>query len=147
MKEEKALEIHMKMKKVITITREKMIKNLKSLGLTAPQAMIIGTIMRRKQLKISEISNTLSLSNATVSKIIDRLENQKKVIRIKDDKDKRKVYVKLTDNFKKELLEKEKSPENCIVEPLMYANIKELEKVDESLDLILNILERKEKNK
>jgi len=69
----------------------------KTTGLTAPQILLLQTIHEKGQVTIGEISNTMSLSQATVTTIIDRLEKRKLVFRERSKEDKRKVHAHLTD--------------------------------------------------
>lgn len=73
------------------------IKNeFKDTGLTVPQIMVLKALSKGNKLKISEISKELSLVNSTVSGIIDRLEKQDIVSRIRSEKDRRIVYIELS---------------------------------------------------
>ena len=73
---------------------------IKTTGLTAPQLLLLQTIKTRGEVAISELANGVSLSQATVTNIIDRLENRGYVFREKSSQDKRKVHVYLTDKGK-----------------------------------------------
>lgn len=64
--------------------------------LTPPQMMIAFMLAKKKRLKVSEISKKMSLANSTVSSILDRLENQGYIERVRSDQDKRVVYVQAT---------------------------------------------------
>lgn len=68
----------------------------KKFDVTPPQGMLIFLLNKNKKMKISEISNKMGLSNSTVSGIVDRLEEQKMVERIRSEKDRRVVFVQLT---------------------------------------------------
>lgn len=70
----------------------------KTTGLTAPQILLLQTIRDKGQLTIGEIANEMSLSQATVTTIIDRLEKRKLVYRERSSQDKRKVHAYLTDD-------------------------------------------------
>lgn len=77
----------------------------KTTGLTAPQMLLLQTIRNRGQLSISELANIMSLSQATVTSILDRLEKRNLTFRERSTTDKRKVHVHLTpeaDNVLKE---------------------------------------------
>jgi DNA-binding MarR family transcriptional regulator len=69
----------------------------KSSGLTAPQLLIMRTIWDLGQVTIGTIANTVSLSQATVTTILDRLELRNLVYRIRSTEDKRKVHAHLTE--------------------------------------------------
>lgn len=71
-------------------------EEFKESGLTVPQITLVKILSRHKRLKVSEISKKMSLVNSTVSGIIDRLEKQGLVKRIRSEKDRRIVYIELT---------------------------------------------------
>lgn len=77
------------------------IKNeLKETGFTVPQIMVIKLLFNHNRLKVSEISKEISLVNSTVSGIIDRLEKQDIVKRIRSEEDRRIVYIELSSKGK-----------------------------------------------
>ncbi|MFT6113889.1 MAG: DNA-binding MarR family transcriptional regulator [Oleispira sp.] len=69
----------------------------KTTGLTAPQILLLQTIRDNGEVTIGEIANNMSLSQATVTTIIDRLEKRGLVYRQRSISDKRKVHAHLTD--------------------------------------------------
>ena len=69
----------------------------KTTGLTAPQILLLQTIRDKEELTIGELAKNMSLSQATVTSIIDRLEKRHLVGRERSNTDKRKVYAILTD--------------------------------------------------
>lgn len=69
----------------------------KTTGLTAPQILVLQTIRDKGQVTIGEIAQEISLSQATVTSILDRLEKRKLVYRERSTEDKRKVHAYLTD--------------------------------------------------
>jgi DNA-binding MarR family transcriptional regulator len=71
---------------------------VKTTGLTAPQIMLLQAIRDKGQASIGELANDISLSQATVTTIVDRLEKRDLVYRQRSNEDKRKVYVYLSDS-------------------------------------------------
>lgn len=69
----------------------------KTTGLTAPQILLMQTIRDGGDMTIGEVANKMSLSQATVTTIVDRLEKRQLVFRERSTEDKRKVHVYLTD--------------------------------------------------
>jgi DNA-binding MarR family transcriptional regulator len=69
----------------------------KTTGLTAPQILLLQTIRDKGEVTIGQIANDMSLSQATVTTIIDRLEKRGLVYRERSKEDKRKVHAYLTD--------------------------------------------------
>lgn len=70
----------------------------KNAGLTAPQLLIMRTIRDLGQVTIGTIADKVSLSQATVTTILDRLEHRKLVYRVRSTTDKRKVHAHLTED-------------------------------------------------
>lgn len=70
----------------------------KNAGLTAPQLLIMRTIRDLGQVTIGRIADYVSLSQATVTTILDRLEHRGLVYRVRSTADKRKVHAHLTDD-------------------------------------------------
>lgn len=71
---------------------------VKIANITAPQLLLMQAIQRQENVIISELAHKLSLSQATVTTIIDRLEKRELVYRQRSDQDKRKVHVYLTND-------------------------------------------------
>lgn len=69
----------------------------KTAGLTAPQILLLQTVRNKGEVTIGELAQDMSLSQATVTTIIDRLEKRKLLFRERSKSDKRKVHAYLTD--------------------------------------------------
>lgn len=80
-------------------------------GLTGPQLTILTALYRTGPLTVSGLARRVSLSQATVTNILDRLEQQSFVNRIRGTSDKRMVYVEITDKTR-EILDKRPNPLN-----------------------------------
>jgi len=70
---------------------------LKEHGLTGPQLMILTEIGKSNELNVTEIARHVSLSQATVTTILDRLEHQGFIVRKRGQTDKRKVYIEASE--------------------------------------------------
>ncbi len=70
----------------------------KTTGLTAPQILLLQAISASKEITIGELASEISLSQATVTTILDRLEKRNLVYRKRSEQDKRKVHAYLTDS-------------------------------------------------
>jgi len=70
---------------------------VKTTGLTAPQLLLLQAIRDNGDVTIGEVAKKISLSQATVTTILDRLEKRELVKRVRSTKDKRRVHVYLTD--------------------------------------------------
>jgi len=69
----------------------------KTTGLTTPQLLILQAIDKQPDLTIGLLAKKISLSQATVTTIIDRLENRELIKRTRDYTDRRKVHIHITD--------------------------------------------------
>ena len=85
---------------VSRILKQSMRKNFEESGITLPQSIVIGTLIESGEMKITELSSKINLSNSTISGIIDRLEKQQLVVRTRSDEDRRAVYVSVTPKVK-----------------------------------------------
>ena len=72
----------------------------KHYGLTSPQLLILHELFYANQIAIGEIARKISLSQATVTDIIDRLEIKSLVTRTKNILDRRQVLIKITSTGK-----------------------------------------------
>lgn len=70
---------------------------VESHGLTGPQAIILKAL-QNGSLPAGELATRISLSQGTVTDILNRLEKRGLVSRIRDAKDRRRVLVKATDS-------------------------------------------------
>ena len=69
---------------------------VESHGLTVPQVLILKAL-QNGSLSAGELANSVSLSQGTVTDILNRLEQRGLITRIRDTADRRRVHVKATD--------------------------------------------------
>jgi DNA-binding MarR family transcriptional regulator len=69
---------------------------IQSHGLTGPQALLLTEIVRSQVLTGSELAKRVSLSQATVTDIVKRLEGRGLLERSRDESDKRKMILRAT---------------------------------------------------
>ncbi|GAB2197378.1 MarR family winged helix-turn-helix transcriptional regulator [Sessilibacter sp. MAH4] len=74
-------------------------------GLTAPQILLMRSIARKGEVTIRELANDVSLSQATVTTILDRLDKRGLTYRSRSSEDKRKVHAYLTEDGEQTLKE------------------------------------------
>jgi DNA-binding MarR family transcriptional regulator len=107
----------------------------KQFGLTGPQLMVLKAIKNNSNMQISAIAKDISLSQATVTSILDRLELQGYAKRQRSVVDKRKVNIVLTEKSK-EILEHDVD----LIHEDFYANFNKLEDWEQMM--ILSSLDR-----
>ncbi len=76
----------------------------KSVGLTAPQLLLLQILRQRGEVTIGALAREMNLSQATVTTVMDRLEERALVRRRRSDADKRKVFAALTEDGDKLLV-------------------------------------------
>ncbi|MEX0964457.1 MAG: MarR family transcriptional regulator [Pseudohongiellaceae bacterium] len=69
----------------------------KTTGLTTPQMLLLQSVSNKGPVTIGALANEISLGQATVTAILDRLENRGLVTRVRSTEDKRRVHIHLTD--------------------------------------------------
>jgi DNA-binding MarR family transcriptional regulator len=72
----------------------------KNFGLTGPQLIILQTVIDNELMSVTQLSKDVSLSQATVTDITKRLENQGYLERNKNTTDKRKINLMVTEKGK-----------------------------------------------
>lgn len=89
-------EVLVALRRVIRATDLQSRQLIRTIGLTAPQLLLLKAIQGGENVTIGELARKISLSQATVTIIIDRLEKRELVYRRRSDDDKRKVHALLT---------------------------------------------------
>ena len=90
-------EVLVALRKIIRATDQNSKRLNREAGLTIPQTVLMNAIASHPGATLGEITQRISLSQATVSTIIDRLEERKLVERQRNQRDKRVVNVRLTE--------------------------------------------------
>lgn len=119
-------------------------KGLKSFyseyNLTVPQLTVVTLLENHGALKITDISIEMKISPAAVSGIVDRLEKQDLVKRVRSDIDKRKVFVSLTDNFSKSHQNMDQNLSRYLQLLLASKDTLDIQKIIEGLTLLETLL-------
>lgn len=111
----------------------------KEMNVTGPQGMLMGTLAHHGEMKVSDLSEKLGLSNSTVSGIIDRLENQGLVVRTRSKADRRVVYVNVTSEFKKGSQNHFNEIEKVFESMMSKATSQELDEILQGLDTLQRV--------
>lgn len=117
-------------------------------GITIPQAVVLDTIKEQRK-TIGEISKAIDLSYSTVSGIIDRLERQRLVVRHRDEKDRRVVWVSITDECeslgKVNPILSDELFSDLFIEDFKELTTEQIDSLYSSLQLINQLVEKKVK--
>jgi len=108
---------------------------VKEHGITGPQLVILQVLSRNNEMSVGELAKAISLGQATVTGILDRLEKRGLIIRRKDDNDKRKVLISPTEESKKVVAVKPSALQQTFVG--QFEKLQDWEKI-----MILAVLQR-----
>ena len=84
------------LRRIIRATDIQSKRVVKQCGLTIPQVMVLRAIESLGDVTVKKLSDTVSLSQATVTTILNRLEDRQLLSRIRSTSDKRIVNAQLT---------------------------------------------------
>lgn len=129
------------LKQVMHSIKQNTMQQFKEMQLTAPQGMLMGTLGHFGKMKVSDISEKLGLSNSTVSGIIDRLEKQGLVERIRSEEDRRVVYVDVSADFRKNSQEHFKQVEIMLEDIMKKATPEELDIILKGLGTLKRLID------
>ncbi|MCJ8501660.1 MarR family winged helix-turn-helix transcriptional regulator [Desulfatitalea alkaliphila] len=65
-------------------------------GLTGPQLILLNEIARHAEISVSELARLISVSQATVTEVLNRLEKMGLVTKSRDTRDKRRIMITTT---------------------------------------------------
>ena len=128
---------------VMGLFKHSMIKIFEDIGITAPQAMVMGILSKEKRIKMTELSSKLCLSNSTVSGIVDRLEKQGMVERDRSKDDRRVVYVNICPEFNEIHADFHKLIRGNTENIIKKGTTEEIDKVVEGLNILKKFLKEK----
>ena len=98
-------EVLVNLRKIIRATDLHSKRLIKECGLTIPQIMVLRAIEELGNVTVRRISDEVSLSQATVTTILNRLEQRHLIARSRSESDKRVVHARLTDEGSRVLKE------------------------------------------
>jgi DNA-binding MarR family transcriptional regulator len=130
------------LKQILEGIRHNIACEFKGMELTGPQGMLIVTLIHDGEMKISDLSRKLGFSNSTVSGILDRLENQGIVERIRSEKDRRVVYINVTSDYRNNAKEHFNQVEKKFGEIINQATTEDVDKIFEGLDILKKLVDK-----
>ncbi|OPJ64149.1 MarR family winged helix-turn-helix transcriptional regulator [Clostridium oryzae] len=131
------------MHEVSKTIKQKIHKNFKGTEITVSQGIIIFSLCKYGEMKISDISERVQLSKSTVSGIIDRMEERGMVERTRNYEDRRTVYVKITKKFMEENKGLSEKAKESLFNLLNSAAPEDIEKIIDALKIMKRILNDK----
>lgn len=140
------IKIFKSLKRVGLMIKQSMGQHFNDMNLTGPQGMLMGILSHDGEMKISELSEKLGLSNSTVSGIIDRLEKQGLVERTRSLDDRRVVNVNVSSEFRKNSKENFCKVEKTFEDIMSKATTEEVEIILKGLTTLEQILDKEHSN-
>ena len=120
----------------------KVTEELKNIGLTVPQITAIKFIAHRKKVTVSELSEEMNITKATVSGILNRLENMNIIKRIRSKEDKRIVYIVFSDEGLSLAKDIKHIMNNCFENIFSNVSKEDLISIDNNLSSLLKVVEK-----
>lgn len=134
------------LKQVMDASKQRIVNKFKDMNVTGPQGILLGTLSYYGEMKISDLSEKVGLSNSTVSGIIDRLESQGLVKRIRSTEDRRVVYVSVTPEFELNAQKQFKKVEKMFETIISRATQEEINTILEGLSILKRLIESQNVN-
>jgi DNA-binding MarR family transcriptional regulator len=128
------------LRRVFQVVNEQSKKAEKETGLTGPQLWAIKTIAQEAPIMVSEVARSMYLHPATVVGILDRLEKQGLVARIRSTEDRRVVRVELTGQGRALVRKAPEVAQGLLVAGLEKLGTDKLKNIAQALDQMTGIL-------
>lgn len=113
-------------------------------NITLPQMICLREIANQGPISFSTLTKLIFLNNSTITGIVDRLENQQLVKRIRMSKDRRQIHLEATE-LGRELLEKAPPPiDQHFIDNLKNVTDNELHQLVWSLEKIIKLFNTEE---
>ena len=128
------------LRRVFQVVHEQSKKAKTKTGLTGPQLWAIKIISDSSPIRVCDLAKKIYLHPATVVGIIDRLEMQGLVARVRSKHDRRVVLVELTDNGKKLVLNAPTVAQGLLASGLEAISVSRLKMINSGLKEMVNIL-------
>lgn len=130
------------LKYIMLLIKNSIQQQCREMNLTGPQGSLVGILSHHGAMKISDLSEKMGLSNSTVSGIVDRLEKQGIVERLRSSKDRRVVQVDVTAQYKNKVKNKFEIIEERLEEIMNQASDEEVKIVFDGLETLQKLMER-----
>lgn len=93
MYDETIIELEKELRHLCTVIKNKGREILTDFEITPPQFQALQTLINEENLTIGELSNKMYLACSTITDLVDRMEKNQLVKRVRDEKDRRIVRI------------------------------------------------------
>ncbi len=125
-------------------------KILHQYPITSPQFIALQWVSEKGDLTIGELSHKIGLAFSTTTDLVDRMEKNELVERVRDQKDRRVVRIHILDKGKKiikEVVEKRQEYLGIVLESLSLAEKEKMNEVLQVLHQQMHQLDEKEESR
>jgi len=114
---------------------------VKRVGMTGPQLVVLKTLSQQGEVSVGELSKVVSLRQATVTGILERLEKRGLISRRRSEKDRRRVLVLTTEKANRLLKKTPSLLQDSFVE--QFNNLKDWEQsmIQSALQRIVSMMD------
>ncbi|WP_083914587.1 MarR family winged helix-turn-helix transcriptional regulator [Alkalispirochaeta alkalica] len=109
--------------------------------ITVPQVICLKEVAEQDPITLSELTRTVTLTNSTVTGIVDRLEKQDLLQRVRSSSDRRQIHLRLTDKGKAFLQEIPSPVPRRFIEGMERYTPAEVERILWAVDQIAGLLD------
>lgn len=110
-------------------------------GITGPQLWALKTISQNESLSLSDLGKRMYLHPSTITGVIDRLEKKRYVTRVRDQVDRRVIYVQLTAEGKRLAKRAPNPAQGKMIYGLKNLKRRELNLIYDSVQKLVKIME------
>ncbi len=111
-------------------------------GVTVPQIMCLDNLIENGVMTMAVLATNIHVSPSTMAGIVDRLEKKKLVIRKRDTKDRRVIFVDITDSGRKFIKATPHLLHNRLHDTLNNLKQSEQIQIANSMEMLVNLLQK-----
>jgi len=134
-------------KRIVSLIKQNFERDFKKMHVTQSQILVMRVLNQYGDMKMSDISRELDLSNSTVSGIIDRLVEKKIVKRKRSEEDRRIVMISLAEEYCKPVKKQLNAFALKMRRALSTATEEDLDSIMQGLEKLERILEESQEYK
>jgi len=134
-------------KRIVSLIKQNFERDFKKMHVTQSQILVMRVLNQYGDMKMSDISRELDLSNSTVSGIIDRLVEKKIVKRKRSEEDRRIVMISLAEEYCKPVKKQLNAFALKMRRTLSTATEEDLDSIMQGLEKLERILEESQEYK
>ena len=134
-------------KRIVSLIKQNFERDFKKMHVTQSQILVMRVLNQYGDMKMSDISRELDLSNSTVSGIIDRLVEKKIVKRKRSEEDRRIVMISLAEEYRQPVKKQLNAFANKMRRALSTTTEEDLDSIMQGLEKLERILEESQEYK